>query len=227
MITESIVYCAGPQYSPEEKNGMLSIASLLEAYGFTTYLSSRDGLEYLTPILKSHPDVKLEERHHLLQTMNKLMFALEMFQVTRRCNSLFLNLNGRVPDEGSVFKASMAFSSGKSVTIYKNDNRSVFNGYDNSMIIGLSAGLPIVKKRNRIVEGLTKAIKSSMHDDGRHNHGNQLRPHVRRIVDFGEEIWHFYKDLGMPNNQAKDAYSKLVSLTNYCENAEGMRYLHL
>ena len=227
MGSKAIVYCAGPQYSPEESNGMLEIASLLEKNGFYTYLSRRDGLEYLILQLKNNPDVEPAQLNDFLTTMNKIAFALETFQVIRRCDSLFLNMNGRVPDEGSIFKASLAFSAGKPVTIYKNDNRSVFNGYDNSMIVGLSAGLPIVKKLNRIPEGLSKAIDNCPTSDGTFYHKDQISPFVRRAVDFGEEVWRLHNELDLSKAAAKEIYPQMLRLKTRCEQTQGMRQLQL
>ena len=227
MNTKSIVYCAGPQYSPEESNGMLSIASLLEKSGFNTYLSCRDGLEYMIPKLKDNPDVTPSELYDLLHMLNKIVFALEAFQVIRRCDSLFLNMNGRVPDEGSVFKASLAFSAGKPVTLYKNDHRSVFNGYDNSMVTGLAAGLPVVKRLKRIPQGLRNAIRKCKTSDGPFYRGDKIPPFVRRAVDFGEEVWCLFNELGLSNTNTKYFYPQLLGLIKRCETAEGLRHLQL
>ena len=40
-----VIYCAGPMFSPEEKQAMLEIAASFEAEGFATYVPHRDGLE--------------------------------------------------------------------------------------------------------------------------------------------------------------------------------------
>jgi nucleoside 2-deoxyribosyltransferase len=227
MNKKSIVYCAGPQYSSEERNGMLEITLLLEKSGFNTYLSCRDGLEYLIPKLRSNLEVKQSELYDLLHMMNKAVFALETFHVIRRCDSLVLNMNGRVPDEGSVFKASLAFSAGKPVTIYKNDNRSVFNGHDNSMIIGLSGDLPVVKKLNRIPRGLRNAIRKCKKSSGFIYCGDKIPPYVRRVVVFGEEVWSIFNKMDLLKTNKKDVYQQLLRLKNRCEKAEGMRHLQL
>lgn len=47
-------------------------------------------------------------------------------------------MNGRVPDEGAVSEAAMAFAVGHPVVIYKNDARSLVGGKDNPLVAGLS-----------------------------------------------------------------------------------------
>lgn len=221
------VYCAGPQYSPEESQSMLQIASLLEKSGFKTYLSVRDGLEYTILSLKTNPDLAQAEWHDLLEAMNKIVFAMEIFQVTRRCGFLVLNLNGRVPDEGSVFKASVAFSAGKPVVIYKNDHRSVFNGHDNTMVTGLSGGVPLVKKLSRIPKALIHAIEKDKSDDSLFYRGDKIPLYVRRVVDFGEEVWGLFNEMDLSNTDTNYIYPQLLRLKSRCEKAKGMKHLQI
>jgi len=57
--------------------------------------------------------------------------------VVQGCQGLVANLNGRVPDEGAVAEAAMAWTAGKSVVLYKSDNRSLMHGADNPLVAGL------------------------------------------------------------------------------------------
>jgi len=50
---------------------------------------------------------------------------------------LVVNLNGRVPDEGAVSEAAIAWSVGRIVVGYKNDVRSLYMGKDNPLVVGL------------------------------------------------------------------------------------------
>ncbi|KQR77003.1 hypothetical protein ASG35_12045 [Burkholderia sp. Leaf177] len=47
------------------------------------------------------------------------------------------NLNGRVPDEGTIVEATLACHSGKPLVLYKTDVRSMLGGSDNPMVTGL------------------------------------------------------------------------------------------
>lgn len=50
---------------------------------------------------------------------------------------MVLNMNGRVPDEGAVAEAAMAWMAGKAIVLYKSDSRSLLQGDDNSLVLGL------------------------------------------------------------------------------------------
>ncbi len=166
------VHVAGPAYSPEERAGLEGIADLLEAEGFSPYLPHRQGIEALCRP-GSAPSGVL--RQHA--------FALEIFQVTRRCEALVLSLNGRVPDEGALFKAALAFALGKPLVIYKRDRRSAFHGSDNSMITGMVPPCGFV----RSCRGVPGALKRAL---GRmHGRLEDLPPAVQRCVTLGEAVW--------------------------------------
>ena len=45
--------------------------------------------------------------------------------------------HGRVPDEGAVSEAAIAWAMGKPVIAYKTDVRSAFMGHDNPLVTGL------------------------------------------------------------------------------------------
>ena len=54
------------------------------------------------------------------------------------CDGFLLNLNGRVPDEGSLVEGAIAFANGKHVVAYKSDSRSLIHGHDNPLVSILS-----------------------------------------------------------------------------------------
>lgn len=129
------VYCAGPLFNEKEKEEMADIAAILEESGFKVFLPQRDGFEFahLSDILKNI-GVSEEKSTRLL---NKAIFTLDVFQVLDS-DGLVLNINGRVPDEGATVEAGIAWNAGKCVVIYKNDARSLINGTDNPLLLGLS-----------------------------------------------------------------------------------------
>ncbi|WP_256927642.1 nucleoside 2-deoxyribosyltransferase [Caballeronia sordidicola] len=69
--------------------------------------------------------------------LNKAIFALDTYQLLRRCDVIVANLNGKVPDEGTVVEATLAWHSGKPLILFKTDVRSMLNGSDNPMVTGL------------------------------------------------------------------------------------------
>ena len=130
------IYCAGPLFNDKEKEEMTEIAAALEESGFSVFLPHRDGFElaHLLNVLKAIGGVSEAKANRLL---NKAIFTLDVYEVLDS-DGLILNINGRVPDEGATVEAGIAWNAGKRVVIYKNDGRTLINGTDNPLLLGLS-----------------------------------------------------------------------------------------
>lgn len=130
------VYCAGPLFNEPERQEMNLIAASLRQAGFVPFVPHADGLEFakVQPYLAAQGlDPAAAGR-----LLHKAIFALDVFQVVIGCGSLVMNMNGRVPDEGAVSEAAMAWTLGKPVVIYKADARTKVAGRDNPLVVGLS-----------------------------------------------------------------------------------------
>lgn len=129
------VYCAGPLFNDGERAEMAEIAACLERAGFSTFLPHRDGLEFarLKPTLLAQG---LDDRA-ASRLLARAVFSLDTFELLNRADAVVVNLNGRVPDEGAVVEAALAWHSGKALVLYKHDSRSKLAGEDNPMITGL------------------------------------------------------------------------------------------
>ena len=129
------MYCAGPLFTDKERQEMEEIDQALAAAGFATFLPHRDGLEFLpvSAVLMGR-GIDPAEANEL---WNRAIFAVDSYHVLAACDALVVNLNGRVPDEGAVAEASMAWCAGKVVVGYKADVRSLVGGMDNAMVSGL------------------------------------------------------------------------------------------
>jgi nucleoside 2-deoxyribosyltransferase len=179
------VYCSGPLFCPEEIAGMNAIARVLEDAGYGTFLPHRDGIErYVmgfvnTPL--NNNILGMQDR------INRAIFALDVYQIVERCDYLVFNMNGRVPDEGAVAEAGIAFATGKPVVLYKNDYRSPFCGKDNSMLLGLSV-LDPVGDRQKLPSALMEAqqILERQGSLGR----SALPASLSGVVGKGRKIWH-------------------------------------
>ena len=206
------VYCSGPLFCPEEIAGMAAIATVLEQAGFGTFVPHRDGLERFVVGLINTP-----LNNNILgarDTIDAAIFALDCFQIIKRCDYFVLNMNGRVPDEGAVAEAGIAFAAGKPLVIYKNDRRSVFKGVDNSMITGLS----IIKPVNDI-QKLPEALR---HAERKMNISvAEKRPplteNVERIARTGEKIWHVLKLLPKKTAPQKEIENLIQNILDICE----------
>ncbi len=129
------IYCAGPLFNPKEREDMEEIASVLEKNLFDVFLPHRDGLEFahFYPIMldrnKSHATAS--------SVLKRAIFYLDIFHVLNS-DGLILNMNGRVPDEGAMVEVGVGWSAGKAIVIFKNDVRSLIDGNDNPLVVGLS-----------------------------------------------------------------------------------------
>lgn len=129
------IYCAGPLFNPKEREEMAQIASVIEAAGYSLFLPQRDGLEFaeLFPCFIER-GVPAQEAKDIL---NRAIFSLDVFQVASS-DGLLLNMNGRVPDEGAMVEAGIAWAHNKVVVIFHSDSRSLMEGNCNPLVLGLS-----------------------------------------------------------------------------------------
>jgi nucleoside 2-deoxyribosyltransferase len=129
------IYCAGPLFNDPEQREMEALAKALEDASYTTFLPHRDGLEFSKAVICLH------EKGILAQTANAILsraiFALDVYQV-EQSDGVVVNMNGRVPDEGAMVEAGIAWVLHKKIVIYKKDSRTLLNGTDNPLVLGLS-----------------------------------------------------------------------------------------
>ena len=118
------VYFAGPMFNQAEKEYNLELAEVLEAYGYEVFLPQRDGIE--AALLEG----KSEEE------MTEMIFKLDADEV-QKADIIFMNLDGRVPDEGACVELGIAYGCGKRCYGFKTDTRTIELGMDlNPMIAG-------------------------------------------------------------------------------------------
>ena len=118
------VYFAGPLFNQAEKDFNLELTGVLEEYGYEVFLPQRDGIE--AALLEGKTEEELIE----------MIFSLDAGEVCK-ADILFMNLDGRVPDEGACVELGIAYANGKRCYGFKTDTRSVEAGMDlNPMISG-------------------------------------------------------------------------------------------
>lgn len=129
------VYCAGPLFNPKEREEMDSIASALKDAGYLVFLPQENGLEF-TKLLPAfiERNISLDTS---TQILNQAIFSLDIFEIIDS-QGLVLNMNGRVPDEGAMVEAGIAWAHDKPLVIFKNDERTLILGNCNPLVIGLS-----------------------------------------------------------------------------------------
>ena len=118
------VYFAGPLFNQAEKDFNLELTKVLEEYGYEVFRPQRDGIE--AALLEGKTEEELIE----------MIFSLDAGEVCK-ADILFMNLDGRVPDEGACVELGIAYANGKRCYGFKTDTRSVEAGMDlNPMISG-------------------------------------------------------------------------------------------
>ncbi len=124
---------------------MNAIARVLEAAGFATFLPHRDGLEAYVLRMADMPTPK--PLAGIRSRIDMAIFSLDVYELLERCAAVVCNLNGRVPDEGMIVEASLAYAAGRPLVLFKDDVRAPFSGYDNSMLTSLVKGRIINKMK--------------------------------------------------------------------------------
>ncbi len=122
---------------------------MLEEYGYEVFLPQRDGIE------AAQLEGKSEEE------LIRMIFDLDSSEV-KMADILFMNLDGRVPDEGACVELGIAFGSGKRCYGFKTDTRSIELGLDLNPMI---SGCMIKIFRNYDGEQLIKDIKEFLSEN--------------------------------------------------------------
>jgi len=192
------IYCSGPLFCSEEIGGMNAMAKVLEGAGFQTFLPHRDGLE--SYVLR-FPNASFPSTVPGIRSrIDYAIFSLDVYELIERCSAAVCNLNGRVPDEGMIVEAALAYAAGKPLVLFKNDLRAPFGGYDNSMLTSLVRG--------KIVGTLTDLPSALMDLLSPEREPAPLSGDLRRAVSYGKRISSVLES--MPGNIFKKKWAEEV-----------------
>jgi nucleoside 2-deoxyribosyltransferase len=159
------VYLAGPMFSVGDKSEQSALAAALQAAGFVCYVPQINGIEVAAVVqLLNDPDLHegtmLEPPalDRCTAWVTRAVVALDVYQTIEACQCTVLNLDGRVPDEGSLVEAAMAWYSGHPVIPYKTSAITELAGHDNPMIGALSGWAPIQSDPAGVVVAVRRAV---------------------------------------------------------------------
>lgn len=169
----SNVYCAGPLFNSSERKEMKAISKILKSASFNTFLPHEDGLEFsrLQAVLQRLGTSELSAG----SILNRAIFSFDVYKLLNWSDAVVANLNGRVPDEGTIVESALAWYSGKAVVLYKNDDRSLINGFDNPMLGGLGK-FRVVDRIHDLPEAINEQLTLSN------------RNQVEEAISLGEKI---------------------------------------
>jgi nucleoside 2-deoxyribosyltransferase len=192
------IYCSGPLFCAEEIGGMSAIAKVLEDAGFQTFLPHRDGMEgyVLRFSNSSFPSTVSGIRTRI----DYAIFSLDVYELIERCIAVVCNLNGRVPDEGMIVEAALAYAAGKPLVLFKDDLRAPFGGYDNSMLTSLVRGI--------IVDKITNLPVALMNMISRKTDSVPLSSDLKKAISNGKRISSILESL--PEKMFKKKWSDEV-----------------
>lgn len=218
------VYCAGPLFNGSEREEMTRIADHLVEQGYDVYLPHRDGMEF-----RLVHEVLIRrgyEKARAGEFLHQAIFALDVFQLVVDCDAMVWNLNGRVPDEGAVSEAAMAWVLGKPLVAYSDDVRSLIEGRVNPLLIGLVQFHAV-----RAITDLAPALAEQIASMG--IPATVPLPHyVRQAVQAGECLWKILKDAPeeLDNEHIADCVVELfaadTSPTGGCSNHSTTVFAH-
>ncbi len=177
------VYCAGPLFNPTEREEMTAIAKALCEAGYAVYLPHRDGMEFRLVL-----DVLVQrqfDKPEAAAFLHAAIFALDVYQLAVECDAMVWNLNGRVPDEGAVAEAAMAWTLGKPLIAYKDDVRSLITGRDNPLLVGM-VDFKTISSIDDLPIILSQEI---LHYDGSQILEERFPKHLQKIVQQGKQLW--------------------------------------
>ncbi len=200
------IYCAGPLFNEPERREMQEIADAFEAAGYDTFLPQRDGLE-LTVCVEALANQGLATAD-AGRIISKAIFALDVYQVLTACDGIIVNLNGRVPDEGTVSEAALAWSDGKAIVGYQSDGRSVFCGEQNPLVAGLF-DFCIYDEISAAVEAMTLSFRKHPSREAR---SAQRRQQMKDYLGLGESIWQVLR-----RKASIEDLAKFLCTTSLCE----------
>ena len=129
------VYCAGPLFNQSEREEMTSISELLVRDGHSVYLPHRDGMEFR--LVRDELIERGWDADIAGEFLHEAIFALDVYQLAIACDAMIWNQNGRVPDEGAVSEAAIAWTLGKPLIAFHDDARSMIAGRMNPLLAGL------------------------------------------------------------------------------------------
>jgi nucleoside 2-deoxyribosyltransferase len=158
-VTKRTIFISGPMFSPADLWEGRTIKAALEGAGFDTYWAPEDGIEdeQLIQNLKS-PLMEVTDFQKVALLVQKIGWTLDIYMATFGCDAMVMDMNGRVPDEGSVVEAANAYACGMPLVLYKETSITMWGPFDNPMLAALTKNWEPVTTVEAIAPALEAAI---------------------------------------------------------------------
>jgi nucleoside 2-deoxyribosyltransferase len=163
------VYLAGPMFSEGDKWEQTELELALEDVGFKCHVPQFDGIEVATvmqllntPSMHgTQPMLEPIVLSRCVAWVTRAVVALDVYQVIEGCQCVVLNIDGRVPDEGALVEASLAWTTGHPVVTYKTTSISELNGNNNPMIGVIGGWTAVASDPDEAAIAVEEAVSSA------------------------------------------------------------------
>ena len=185
MEAQPSVFLSGPMFSVSEKAHQNMISHALEKAGFKTVVPHRDGIEAAQVLdLIANPSIATMLDPLIISRctswITRATACLDIYWASTR-DVTVLNLDGRVPDEGSLIEASAAWFNGRPVILYQTSPIRML-GANNNPMIGVISNW---SKKVSTIKGLVYEVEKTkirLNDP----HRNPVNPN--KVVNVGRQI---------------------------------------
>jgi len=177
------VYCAGPLFNQSERDEMAAIADVVVSQGHSVFLPHRDGMEFRLvreALMEQGWDPEIAGSF-----LHEAIFALDVYQLAVACDAMVWNLNGRVPDEGAVSEAAIAWTLGKPLIGFQDDARSLIAGRINPLLVGLVDFVTVCRIKDIPAALEAERLKTKVNPIDH----NRLPAKLKTAVERGAELW--------------------------------------
>jgi hypothetical protein len=156
-------------FSDGDRSEQTKLALALRGVGFKCYVPQDDGIEVAT-VMQLLNEPSLHGRNPMLEPIvlsrcfgwvTRAVVALDVYQVIEGCQCAVLNIDGRVPDEGALVEASLAWTTGHPVVTYKTTSISELNGNNNPMIGVIGGWTAVASDLKQAVTEVQRAVRSA------------------------------------------------------------------
>ena len=160
---KSKVFVSGAMFSGAEKDFQLTLGEALEKAGYIAIVPHRDGIE-VAPIMGLLNDPNIDALlpmaivDRCISWTTRAISCLDIYWAGVDSDCTVLNIDGRVPDEGSLVEGTGAWMAGKPVVLHQTSPIRKL-GKNNNPMIGVISDWT---KAESTVEGVVRAVSLAL-----------------------------------------------------------------
>jgi nucleoside 2-deoxyribosyltransferase len=207
------VYLAGPMFSTGDKYEQTELDAALKKK-YDVHLPQRDGVEVASVmgLLNNpglHGTLMLESLviNRMVVWVTRIVEALDVYQSVEGCQCVVLNLDGRVPDEGALVEATLAWSVGVPVVPFKTTPITELGINDNPMVNAICGWVPPWSTPADVVTAVDAAVKSPSSVDR-----DCMASGVQLLSQLGRAIWQIRRRRNWTPPDVQRAVAELQAL---------------